>query len=45
VAVGASEEEVRRLALADPKVAEHLNGKRILKVIVVPQKLVSIVVK
>ncbi len=45
VAVGVTEEEIRRLAQADEKVAEHLNGRRIVKIIVVPQKLINIVVK
>ncbi len=45
VAVGASEEEIRRLALAEEKVAQHLNGLKIQKVIVVQKKLVSIVAK
>jgi leucyl-tRNA synthetase len=45
VAVGASEDQVRRLAQAEPKVSEHLNGRQIVKVIVVPNKLVNIVVK
>ncbi len=41
----ASEEEIRRHALADPKVAEHVAGKEVLKVVVVPGRLVSVVVK
>ncbi len=45
VAVGVTEEEIRRLAQADEKVAEHLNGRQIVKIIVVPQKLINIVVK
>jgi leucyl-tRNA synthetase len=45
VAASASEEEIRRRALADEKVIQHLNGRQVMKVIVVPQKLVSIVVK
>ncbi len=45
VAVNVSEEEIRRLAQADEKVAQHLNGRKIIKVIVVPQKLINIVVK
>ena len=45
VAVDVSEEEIRRLAQADEKVAQHLNGRQIVKVIVVPQKLINIVVK
>ena len=45
VAVDVTEEEVRRLAQADEKVAQHLNGRHIVKIIVVPQKLINIVVK
>jgi len=45
VAVDVTEEEIRRLAQADEKVAPYLDGKKIVKVIVVPQKLINIVVK
>jgi len=42
--VDAGDEEVRRAALADPKVREWTASKTVRKVIVVPKKLVSIVV-
>ena len=45
VAADAGEEDVRQLALNDPKVLSSLDGKKILKAIVVPHKLVNIVVK
>ena len=45
VAANASEEEVRTRALAAEKVIQHLAGLQVKKVIVVPQKLVSIVAK
>ena len=45
VAASAGEEEVRTKALADEKVIQHLAGLEIKKIIVVPQKLVSIVAK
>ncbi|MFI5113148.1 MAG: leucine--tRNA ligase [Terriglobales bacterium] len=45
VAADAGEEDVRQLALNDPKVLSSLDGKIILKAIVVPHKLVNIVVK
>jgi len=45
VAVGASEEEIRRRARADSGVGQHLNGREVVRVIVVPQKLVNIVTK
>jgi leucyl-tRNA synthetase len=44
VAVGAGEEEVVKLAKAEPSVAHHLNGKRIVKTIFVPDKLLNFVV-
>ena len=45
VAVEASEDDIRQLALSDEKVAQNINGRQIVKVILVPQKLVNIVVK
>jgi leucyl-tRNA synthetase len=45
VAFGTPEDELKTLALADPKVQPFLEGKQVLKVIVVPDKLVNIVVK
>jgi len=45
VAASAGEEEVRAKALADEKVIQHLAGLEVKKIIVVPQKLVSIVAK
>jgi leucyl-tRNA synthetase len=39
------EEEIRNLALRDERVAAYLDGKQVVRVIVVPQKLISIVVK
>ena len=43
VAADVSEEELRRLALADPQVAKHLEGKAVSKVVVVNGRLVSVV--
>jgi len=45
VAFGTSEEELKKLALADPKVQPSIEGKQVVKVIVVADKLVNIVVK
>jgi len=45
VRFGASQEELQQLALADPKTQPFLAGKQVVKVIVVPDKLVNIVVK
>jgi leucyl-tRNA synthetase len=45
VAPDVSEEELRALALADPKVQGFIDGHQIVKVIVVPQRLVNVVVK
>jgi len=42
---GTSEDELKKLALADPKTQPFLEGKQVVKVIVVPDKLVNIVVK
>jgi leucyl-tRNA synthetase len=41
----ASNEDLEKAALADAKVAEHTAGKQIVKIIVVPKRLVNIVVK
>ena len=45
VSADASEEVIRERALADPKVQAAIAGKQIVKVIVVPAKLVNIVVR
>jgi leucyl-tRNA synthetase len=45
VSAEAPEDEVERKALDDPKVQEHTRGKEIVKVVVVPGRLVSVVVK
>ncbi len=45
VAAGASEDEVRRRALAEPKIVEASAGKKIAKVLVVPGRLVNVVVQ
>jgi leucyl-tRNA synthetase len=45
VALDVEEEEIRRRALAEEKVAQHLAGRQVVKVIIVPQKLVNVVVK
>jgi len=42
---GADEEKVKELALAVPNVQRHLEGKTILKIIVVPDKLVNVVAR
>ena len=41
----AGEDEIRRSALAEPRVAEELDGKQVSKLIVVPGRLVSVVVR
>ena len=43
--LGASQAELERIALADTKVLPFTDGKQVVKVIVVPEKLVNIVVK
>jgi len=45
VPTGVSEAEIVPKALADPAVARHIDGKRIVKVIFVPNKLLNLVVK
>jgi leucyl-tRNA synthetase len=45
VPAGAGEDVVRERALAEPRVAEHLQGKEIVKFVVVPGRLVRVVAK
>jgi leucyl-tRNA synthetase len=45
VAAGTSREDLERAALADPRVQTLIDGKKIVKVIVVPGKLVNIVIQ
>ena len=45
VPFGTPQEQLEKLALADPKVQPFLDGKQVVKVIVVPDKLVNIVVR
>jgi len=45
VARDATEDEVRRAALEEPKVREHLAGRDIAKFVLVPGRLVSVVVR
>jgi leucyl-tRNA synthetase len=40
-----SEADLRELALADAKVQTFIDGQQVVKVIVVPQRLVNVVVK
>ena len=42
---GLSQDEMKQTALNSPKIKELTNGKEVVKVIVVPKKLVNIVVK
>ena len=44
ISIQASEEEIKKAALALPKIQELTAGKQILKVVVIPKKLVNIVV-
>jgi leucyl-tRNA synthetase len=44
VEAGLGNEELRERVLADLKIAQLLNGQRVLKIVVVPEKLVNIVV-
>ena len=42
---GADNAALESLARADAKVAEHLSGKKVVKVIIIPGKMVNFVVK
>jgi leucyl-tRNA synthetase len=44
VPAGIADDDLKKAALADPKVAEHVGDKPVRKVIVVPGKLVNVVV-
>ena len=43
IAAGTSKEETEKTALASPKVQSYIEGKKVRKVIVVPERLVNIV--
>jgi leucyl-tRNA synthetase len=45
VETGTAEDEIKRLALQRPNVQRHLNGKRVVKEVVVPGRLVNFVVQ
>jgi leucyl-tRNA synthetase len=45
VPAGTSREELERRGTSDPRVRQYAGGGRIVKVIVVPDKLVNVVVK
>jgi leucyl-tRNA synthetase len=45
VPAGANEDQIKEAALADEKVRAAISGKQIVKVIVVPKKLVNVVVR
>jgi len=45
VAFGTPPSEIEKLALADPKAQPFLDGKQVVKIVVVPDKLVNIVVR
>jgi leucyl-tRNA synthetase len=45
VDAGTPKEELQALALEDPNITRHIEGKNIVKVIVVPEKLVNVVVR
>ena len=44
VAAGAAQEDLVRLALAENVIAQHIDGKRIVKIVYVPDKLLNLVV-
>jgi leucyl-tRNA synthetase len=45
VPAGLSDADAQAKALADPKVAEHTDGKQIVRIVVIQGRLVNIVVK
>ena len=45
VAFGTPQAAIEKLALADPKAQQFLDGKQVVKIVVVPDKLVNIVVR
>lgn len=45
VPAGASEDVVKELALADPNVQKHMEGKSVVKTIFVPNRLINFVIK
>jgi leucyl-tRNA synthetase len=45
VPVGASQELIEQRAMADEKIQPFLKGKQIVKIIVIPGKMVNIVVR
>ncbi len=45
IPVGIDEDEVKKIALASPKVQKHLEGKTLVKFIYVKQRMISMVVK
>jgi len=45
VSAGANEDQIKQAALADEKVKAAIAGKQVVKIIVVPGKLVNIVVR
>jgi leucyl-tRNA synthetase len=45
VALGVGKDELERLALADEKIRALVDGKEIIKIVIVPGKLVNLVVK
>jgi leucyl-tRNA synthetase len=44
-APSATKEELEQMALADAKTQEYINGKSIVKIVVVPNRLVNVVIK
>ncbi len=45
VPVGSGEDELLRLALAEPKIAAAVDGRKVIRQVVVPGRLVNLVVK
>ena len=44
VSADATEEEIQTVAENEPKIAKHLYGKKIRKVIIVPKRIINFIV-
>jgi leucyl-tRNA synthetase len=45
VPFGTGREDLERIAVADAKVKAHVDGKQVVKIVVIPDKLINIVVR
>jgi leucyl-tRNA synthetase len=45
IGANASEEEIKTAAMSSPNVQKHLEGKLVIKVIIIPKKMINIIAK